>query len=187
MAASAARRRRRLIWVAVVAVLCLLFVGLGFVLAQSAFPQPVSAPNLARLDLPAARDAASAAGLRVVVDSPDVTTRLVPEGRVAEQVPSAGEAVLPGAVVHLRLSAGPPRVTVPDVRGLTPEQAQQVLAGLHLQTGAVTAGLAPDYQPGQVTASNPPAGTVVVEGYVVSLQRNRTTRELLDAAQGALH
>ncbi len=68
------------------------------------------------------------AGLQVdnVEEQPDDS---VPEGRVIRSSPNAGLTVPRGTAVTLLVSSGPKQVKVPDVTGLTQEDAQQTLTG----------------------------------------------------------
>lgn len=58
-------------------------------------------------------------------------------GLVTWQDPPTGTAIPRGAVVALTVSGGPPRVLVPDVRGLDLDLAQRLLEAAGLVVGAV--------------------------------------------------
>jgi serine/threonine-protein kinase len=85
----------------------------------------------------------------------------VPSGHVYKQDPTAGQKVDKGGTVTIWVSSGPPKVTVPDVKGQQWAQAEQAL---------VNAGLKPEEHfvggnhQGLVTATDPPAGKSVPEG-----------------------
>ena len=87
-------------------------------------------------------------------------TRYKP-GTVFQQNPSPGTHVDKGGTVTIWVSTGPPKVTVPDVKGQQWTQAQATL---------VNAGLMPEEHfvggdtQGQVTATDPPAGKSVPKG-----------------------
>jgi eukaryotic-like serine/threonine-protein kinase len=90
-------------------------------------------------------------------------TRYKP-GIVFKQDPSAGSKVDKGGTVTIWASTGPPKVKVPDVKGQQWTTAQQTLAN---------AGLKPKEfivngpTKGQVTATDPAAGTSVPKGSTV--------------------
>jgi serine/threonine-protein kinase len=87
-----------------------------------------------------------------------------PPGKVYQQDPSAGSKIDKGGTVTIWVSTGPPKVVMPDVKGEQWTQAQQTLANLGLvpkkyNVGGKTAG--------QVTATDPSAGTKVPKGSTV--------------------
>jgi serine/threonine-protein kinase len=85
-------------------------------------------------------------------------------GIVFKQDPSAGSHVDKGSTVTIWVSTGPPKVTVPDVKGQQWSEAQQTL---------ITAGLKPVEHivngptKGQVSATDPPAGKSVPKGSTI--------------------
>jgi serine/threonine-protein kinase len=88
----------------------------------------------------------------------------IPPGHVFRQDPAAGSKVDKGGTVNIWVSTGPPKVTVPDVKGEQWATAQQALvnAGLQPQRFSVPGNTA-----GQVTATNPAAGKSVPKGSTV--------------------
>jgi serine/threonine-protein kinase len=103
-----------------------------------------------------------AAGLHSVVNK--VPNAKVAKGKVFKQDPSAGTKIDKGGTVTLTVSKGPPKVTVPDVKGEQWTTAQQALvnAGLQPQKFSV-----PGNKAGQVTATDPAAGESVPKGSTV--------------------
>jgi serine/threonine-protein kinase len=85
-------------------------------------------------------------------------------GIVFKQDPGAGSKVDRGGTVTIWVSTGPPKVTVPDVKGEQWTQAQAALvdAGLHPRKFGVPGATA-----GQVTATDPAAGKSVPKGSTV--------------------
>jgi serine/threonine-protein kinase len=57
----------------------------------------------------------------------------VPAGRVADQDPEAGTRIAEGDTVTLRVSTGPPKTLVPDVVGMTFDEATTALADADLR------------------------------------------------------
>jgi serine/threonine-protein kinase len=88
----------------------------------------------------------------------------VPQGQVYKQDPAAGSKTDKGGTVTLWVSTGPPKVTMPDVKGEQWTQAQQTLANLGLNPKKYNVG---GKTPGQVTATDPSAGTKVPKGSTV--------------------
>jgi serine/threonine-protein kinase len=86
------------------------------------------------------------------------------QGIVFKQDPAAGSKIDKGGTVTIWVSTGPPKVTVPDVKGEQWTAAQQALvnAGLKPQKFSV-----PGTTAGKVTATDPAAGQSVPKGSTV--------------------
>jgi eukaryotic-like serine/threonine-protein kinase len=76
--------------------------------------------------------------------------------------------VAPHSNVTLRVSAGPKKVTIPNVVGQSESQAQSTLQGLGLQVIPKTAPNSTLPQ-GKVARTDPPSGTQVKQGSTVTL------------------
>ncbi len=87
-------------------------------------------------------------------------------GFVFKQDPSAGQRVEKGGTVTIWVSTGPPKVTVPDVKGQQWSQAQQTLTDAGLKP---VEHFVPGKTKGQVTATSPPAGKSVPKGSKVNV------------------
>ena len=111
------------------------------------------------------------AGLKSrVIEQPSATA---PEGVVISQQPTGGLQVPKGSTVAITVatpaattSANTPTapastIAVPDVTGLTANQASTRLLAAGLQPGQVTEAAADGVPAGQITAQNPAAGTEV--------------------------
>lgn len=80
-----------------------------------------------------------------------------PKGTVLEQDPPAGQRDIEGTSVTLTVSAGQQMVAVPQIVGMTQEDAQTALESSGFDLGEVTQ--LPSNQPrGQVISSNPAPG-----------------------------
>ena len=90
-----------------------------------------------------------------------------PEGSVISTDPAAGSNVAKGTSVKLNVSSGKAKVLVPDETGRTINQALQDLGAAGLQARVVRQ---PSDQPvDTVLTSNPPPGTQVDKGTVITL------------------
>jgi serine/threonine-protein kinase len=133
------RERRR--WVpiaAVVGVLALLGVA-AFFLVRALLPAPtqtVRVPEVVGLDEEEATELLERARFEVVVDEQRFDED-AERGEVLEQDPPAGEVVEQGARVVLVVSRGPRPVEVPNLFGLTEEDARALL-GDELVLGEIT-------------------------------------------------
>jgi eukaryotic-like serine/threonine-protein kinase len=89
-------------------------------------------------------------------------------GIVVSSNPQFGTKVAPHSNVTLRVSAGPKKVTIPNVVGASESAAQSQLQGLGLN---VTTKTAPNstLPQGKVARTDPPVGTQVKQGSTVVL------------------
>jgi beta-lactam-binding protein with PASTA domain/tRNA A-37 threonylcarbamoyl transferase component Bud32 len=114
-------------------------------------------PNFVGAQFSAAQAAAASGGYQVN-QVPD-TKSTQPQGTVTGQSPAAGTPVTSGEVITLNVSSGPPEVSVPDVTGMSLDQATSILqqAGFQVQ---VTQGFG-----NRVTAYTPtgqaPSGSTI--------------------------
>ena len=108
-----------------------------------------------------------------------------PVGEVVDQLPAGGEQVAPGSQVGLLVSKGRAevRVRVPDVTGMTQEEATAALAAADLAAVSVEAYVA-DVPEGAVAGQEPAAGDRVAPLsevlITVSLGEGTTTVEVPD-------
>jgi serine/threonine-protein kinase len=85
-------------------------------------------------------------------------------GIVFKQDPSAGSHVDKGSTVTIWVSTGPPKVSVPDVKGDSWTQAQTILVNAGLQPKKF---IVPGDTKDQVTATDPAAGKSVPKGSTI--------------------
>ncbi|MGH8957197.1 MAG: PASTA domain-containing protein, partial [Acidimicrobiia bacterium] len=93
------------------------------------------------------------------------------DGIVIRTQPGAGELVRAGDTITVVVSSGPSRVEVPDLFGLTFDQAQQSLEDEGLAIGDnpnVTGTDNPDLD-GRIINQTPPAGAEVDDGSTVQV------------------
>ena len=114
-------------------------------------------------------------------------------GRVFDQDPAAGTRVDKESTVVIFVSSGRAKTTVPDVRGMTRDEAVATLTAANLDVSV--AEVYSEQEPGVVTAQSPGPGTRLVEGETVSINVSRGIKqvsvpsvvgELLDAAIAAI-
>lgn len=104
-----------------------------------------------------------------------------PQQRVIEQAPPPGTMLPRGGRVDLLVSLGPaPRLTfLPDLTGLSLDQAEYVIKLANLVMAATEEVSAPDRPTGQVLAQSLPANRQVAVGTPVSLQIASGDRNLV--------
>ena len=139
---------------------------------------PVGVPNVVGESQQAATDQLQALGFKVSATTATDTTQAA--GKVLTQDPRTGATAPKGATVNITVSSGKPKVQVPDEKGKNPDDA-----GIDLQNAGLVvskrvseaSGTVPD---GQVTRTDPAAGSTVDQGskvvvYVSSGQPTTTT------------
>lgn len=93
----------------------------------------------------------------------------VTPGRVIETDPPAGELADVGSTVTVRISSGAPTVNVPDVSGLTEDDARQKIEDAGLTVGGTTRQINGDVALDHVISSDPVAQSEVRTGTSISL------------------
>lgn len=129
-------------------------IGGGLVVTWLLYPAPivprsVTVPQLQGTPSDQAVSELAGVGLRgrLAGEVEDPVTR---SGAVSWQSPVAGTRLPQGAIVRLGISAGPPRVLVPDLTALALGDAREVLGAAGLSVGSIDS-----------TWSELPIGTVV--------------------------
>lgn len=107
------------------------------------------------------------------VSTSEVTNSDVPAGQVISQTPSAGETVKEQRTVHLVVSKGAGDITMPDLTGLTIDQAKEKLKELGLTIGKITVGNDESKPDGVVIEQAPPENSKVSKGMTVDVTINK--------------
>ena len=153
-------------WLAAALVLAALGLGAYLLLQENRTPVPdVVGQEAAR----AARQL-ERAGLRV--ERRNVPSETVKRGRVADQDPDAGQEVAEDSVVIISISTGRPRVAVPDVVGISRQEAQAALKAAEFRT-RVQRRYSDTVAEDQVISTDPPAGTRATQGSRVTVAVSR--------------
>lgn len=164
------RNRRRLLWWLAQAIAAIIIGVLAFdrllMPAVVRHGDDVSVPDLTGLSADRAREQVDALGLQAVISQgrfdPSVSV-----GTVIESSPGPGVAVKEGRQVFITPSLGRENRMVPDLHGLSIRLATMKLEEVGLRVGATDQAASDEIPPGQILASNPPAGAPVpVEGNV---------------------
>ncbi len=134
-------------------------------------PEPTTMPNFVNLSPDDAEVAAELAGLDLRIGDPiEVSLSSNLAGRVAAQSPEAGAEVFPGDTVVVRIGQLR-QVEVPDLFGLTEQEARDVLDDIGLELRVV--GVVPNDDPelgNRVMGQEPVEGELVDEGSEVEVQ-----------------
>lgn len=171
------RNRRRLLWWLVEAVAAIILGVLLFdrvlMPAVVRHGDEVAVPDLTGLPTDRAREEIEALGLQAVISQGEFDPS-VPAGTVMDMSPGPGVAVKEGRQVFLTPSLGKENRVVPDLHGLSIRLATMKLEEVGLRVGSTDQAASDAIPPGQILASNPPAGAPVpVEGSVSLLVSRR--------------
>ena len=159
---AARARRRRWIWIAVIAALV---IGGGIAAYALTRADKVTVPDVVRKNEDAATTILENAGFQV--DSRPTTSDR-PVGEVIRQSPQPGEKVKKGSTVAITVSGGPGTVEVPITEGLTEKSAVNRLDKAHL-VAAVSHQRSDTVAEGKVISSSPSNGIQVKVGSTVHL------------------
>jgi serine/threonine-protein kinase len=94
----------------------------------------------------------------------------VPEGDVISQSPPEGTQLREGDSVDFVVSSGKGEVQVPDLTGMTVDQATKALEDQGLKLGQQTESDSPDKRKGRVISSSPAAGESVAKDTAVNIE-----------------
>ena len=94
----------------------------------------------------------------------------IPEGRVIQSIPEAGGRIDQGGTVKLVLSKGPERFTIPNLAGLTPEAATNLIGKLPLSIQPLVEEFSSTVPKGYVIDSNPIAGEKVKRNSLIVIR-----------------
>jgi serine/threonine-protein kinase len=119
-------------------------------------PDTVPVPELAGITVEQASAILADAGLRLG-DQTETASDTVPEGQIVSQQPVADTEVRPDSEVGVTISTGPELSTVPDVVGLSADDAEAELWNALFAARRVT--VESDQPEGTVVSTNPAAGT----------------------------
>lgn len=143
-------------------------------------PEPFPLSDLTGRTVPEAQALAAERGLTIVVDPETVEVTLASGlvGKIATQDPAPGTEVLFGDEIHVRLGVLL-QVEVPDLTGMTEEEARTALLELGLTLSVVgTVEVPPDSGlEGLIGSQDPAAGTSVDDGSVVTAAIGEVTVE----------
>ncbi|MEY3710892.1 MAG: hypothetical protein RLZZ99_713, partial [Actinomycetota bacterium] len=128
----------------------------------------VIVPSLAGFTLKDARTELDDLGLAIRIGEKRFSED-VAEGRIIESDPAGGGRIEPAGVVTVTVSKGKERFLVPNLIGLKPDIAQELIDDNKLVVGEVTEEFSSDYAKGLIIRTDPSAGQRVKRESVISL------------------
>ena len=179
-------RRKGALYVAIALLILGLFALGAWLIANNLLGggEPVEVPDVVGMTEDEAIEALEEVGLEA--EPIDDFSRRVPEGEVFEQDPTAGADAMTGDTVTITVSSGVQQTTVPDLVGLSLEDATAALEEARLKLGGVTTGTAEDAEPDEVLEQFPAAGREVDRGTEVDLvvAQGTTVPDVVGESQG---
>ncbi|WP_127165036.1 Stk1 family PASTA domain-containing Ser/Thr kinase [Veillonella sp. 3960] len=132
----------------------------------------VDVPNVVGKQLSVATRLLEERHLRV--SSSEVTNSDVPAGQVISQSPEPGESVKEQRMVHLVVSKGAGNITIPDLQGMSFDQAREKLKALGLSIGKISYESDSSKDDGVVISQGLQAGGKASKGATVDITINQT-------------
>lgn len=131
----------------------------------------VDVPNVVGKQLSVATRLLEERHLRV--SSSEVTNSDVPAGQVISQSPEPGESVKEQRMVHLVVSKGAGDITIPDLQGMSFDQAREKLKALGLSIGKISYENDPSKDDGVVLSQGLQAGGKASKGATIDITINQ--------------
>jgi eukaryotic-like serine/threonine-protein kinase len=163
------RGKRTLAWILIGLLIAAGLAALFYFLYQSIVgpsTPKVAVPSVVGLSQAGATSTLQNAGFKVKAEKK--ASQSVAQGNVISQDPAARTQADKGSTVTITVSNGPPKVAVPSLHGMTPDQATSALqqVGLVLGTQTQQASTAPK---GTIFAQDPTPGTKIAKGQSVNV------------------
>ncbi|MEA2015914.1 MAG: protein kinase [Actinomycetota bacterium] len=119
----------------------------------------ITIPPIENISADKADEIVSVYGLNLKIGN-EVFNSEIPEGYIIEQNPSPGEKTAPGSDIEIVLSRGPEETSfnVPNLIGLTLEEAQDLLASCGLETGNLTRQYSETFKEDLIIRQDPASG-----------------------------
>ena len=153
---------------AVVLLLAGVIFGLRLINAGAGPDANVKVPPIASLTLSEAIPIVEQLGLRIKVVE-RVSSEKLPVDTILSQSPEAATLVPTDSVIEVRVVAGSGFAVVPELIGLTEEEATRSLKSANLRLGQVISAWSPSVPSGGIVQQNPRAGLQVANGSSVDL------------------
>ena len=159
----------------VIGVVVALIAVIGIVAAAMALggnQEMVNVPDVSNKPIAEARSELQAAGFTIGTET-EVYNPDVEAGNVVSTDPAAGVQAAKGSSVNITISKGTEQVTVPDLRGMSADEAQRVLAsyGLNGQQGDTV--FSDDVEENRVAQQDIAAGTTAYKGDTITFHLSK--------------
>jgi eukaryotic-like serine/threonine-protein kinase len=164
------QKSKKWLWITLSIVGVLAVAGIIWVLLQGNKPEPAPQVEIPAVAGQAEADATTTLeDLEFVVKRVEENSATVTAGMVTRTDPTEGTSVDEGSTVTLYVSTGPDTASVPDVTGMSQQQARDQLEAAGFAVGNVTQENSPDQAADRVTKTDPAAGTAVDAGSEITI------------------
>ena len=116
-----------------------------------------------------AQQTVEALGLKWTLSDQKEASDTVESGKIARVSPSAGSKVRAGSTITGYVSSGSEKVTIPDVTGMSQDQARTALTQAGLSVGNVNTVDEGGAQQGRVVSTSPAVGSEAKRGDTIAL------------------
>ncbi len=161
---------QKYIWIGMALLFVACFAWAFFSFGNFWSAENVTVPNVVGKPVEVATATLKKLDLKVSVD--EISSEDVPADQVISQTPAAGSSVKAKRIIHLTVSKGGSAMLIPDLKGLTLDQAKERLDKLGLTLGAVENGNDPDKPSDVVISQSPNAGSKTSKGTRVNIVIN---------------
>ncbi len=129
-------------------------------------------PDVTNKPIAEARTTIEKAGFKVGNETQVYNTQIA-QGNVVSTNPAAGEQAKKGSTISINVSKGTEQVTVPDLKGMSADDAQKALAaaGLNSQQGDTV--FSDDVEEGKVASQDTAAGSTAYKGDTVTIHLSK--------------
>ena len=161
---------QKYIWIGMAVLFIICFAWAFFSFGNFWSSENITVPNVVGKPVEVAETTLKKLDLKVSVD--ERASDDVPAGQVISQTPAAGTNVKARRIIHLTVSKGGSAMLIPDLKGLTLEQAKERLDKMGLTLGAVENGNDPDKPSDVIISQSPESGAKATKGTRVNIVIN---------------
>lgn len=131
----------------------------------------IAIPNVVGMQVEVAQKKLANAGLRVSVN--EIASEEIPVGQIISQSPEAGTGVKSHRTIHLTISKGGSIILVPDLTGLTVDEANAKLKNINLRLGKIEEKEDKSAPLDTIIGQTPVTPTKVEKGTTINIVVNR--------------
>ena len=161
----------------IIAVILVLALGTGGWYQLLGPGSQIAIPSLVGLTVKDAKSQISALGLNADIASQDFSED-VDSGLVMTSIPGGGGHLPKAGTVHLILSKGKERISIPSISGLTQDAATAAIINAGLKVGNISEAFDSKVALGMIVDGNPSAGTKVRRNSIVDLITSKGVEQI---------
>ena len=161
---------QKYIWIGMALLFAVCFAWAFFSFGNFWSSENITVPNVVGKPVEVAQTTLKKLDLKVSVD--EIESEDIPAGEVISQTPAAGTNVKAKRIIHLTVSKGGSAMLIPDLKGLTLEQAKERLDKMGLSLGAVENGNDPDKPSEVIISQSPNPGDKATKGTRINIVIN---------------